>query len=323
MRVGPLHVAVDVGVAAVVLAELAGHDRHLRCDASEGGVPAVRRRATGEVVRVIAGDELANRVVGSPLEPAVQHDCTADPAERDRLPGSCRADRVDECLHPGRLPALGCQAPVPPAGPRECAGLVVDVEDHRTIALERACDARPESGRVIGIGHQLLADRRLRPRGAPVQIEDDVEAGGVQPFHVSRHRVAIRLPSILRLHGRQVEPAGLVERDADDVDPPALHRRDRCGVHRPGGDAATLRARDLEAGAVHSEQANRLSLRIHEPVADNANREGRGRGGRGRRNGERQREKAERKQPHDSNVAGHRQAAAVAVGARRDCVYPG
>ena len=54
--------------------------------------------------------------------------------------------------------------------------LVVEVEEDRRVGLERGGDRTPEGGRVVGIGHHLLASRLRGPRRIPVQVEDRVEA---------------------------------------------------------------------------------------------------------------------------------------------------
>src|SRR4051794_27845117 len=58
--IGPGHVAVDVGVAAVALTHLAGDDRVPAGDACEVGTAGAE--AGGEVVGVVGGDLGAGRV---------------------------------------------------------------------------------------------------------------------------------------------------------------------------------------------------------------------------------------------------------------------
>ena len=138
----PGHVRIDVSVLAVVLAHLAGQDRHPLGDRRDGGVEARGRGALAEggAVHVERGGQLVQWVIRLVLQPLAEVGGPADAAHHDRLGSASIAHRVHHALHPGGLPATRGGAAVEPAAPRNVMRFVVQVEDHRRVVLEGAGD---------------------------------------------------------------------------------------------------------------------------------------------------------------------------------------
>ncbi len=97
-------------------------------------------------------------------------------------------------------------------------GLVVELEDDAAVGREGVRDAGPEVGRVIGVGHRLLADRQLGPRRDPVQLEDRNQAVFVQQRHVGRDGAGVDAARAHRGRAVDPQPARLVERHAHGVE---------------------------------------------------------------------------------------------------------
>lgn len=253
MAVGEPHQAIDVAVGAIGLPDLVQQDR-VRGPRGHDRATTARVARRQSAVDVIVGDQLMKRVIRHVRRPARQLGGVGEPAERQRLGRAGRAHGVDELLHPGR-PV--CRDPsrrrdlaaVSPAAPADPVGLVEEVEHEVVVAAEGPRHRPPERGSVVGIGHrQLVIGHRVAGRG-PVQIEDHVEAGGVERAHVGGDDPAVRGPAQPRL-GVQAQPAVLVERDAHRVGAPARDRRDHRRVVDPVGVRADKEPPPLDAGVL-------------------------------------------------------------------------
>ena len=163
--------------------------------------------------------------------------------DQDGLRRAGRPHRRDELLHACRLPGgrdrVGCapgdvlflHVAVEPAVPRigvrppVVVGLVEQIEDDARIRGKRGRERRPEGRRVVRVGLRVLGQRALRSRRGPVEVQDDEEARRVRRRHLRLDRRLVR--GAADLDAADVEPAVLVEREADDVDVPRTHRRER------------------------------------------------------------------------------------------------
>src|SRR5712675_200758 len=140
LGVQPAHQRPDVAGSAVVLADLAGDDRHLRDHRGHLVLPAGPVRARVEVVGVPGRGQAVvgvGRLVGQPL-PQVVGVLLA--AEHEYVGGAGGPDRVDHALHPCHLVGDACAGatvqPAVPAAGRAAGGtgrvrLVEQVEDDR------------------------------------------------------------------------------------------------------------------------------------------------------------------------------------------------
>jgi hypothetical protein len=315
--VGPVHIWVDVAVAAVALPQLTGHHRVGVGDLGE------RRSATavtgGEVVRVVGGDLGLRRVGRQVGEPAfvVARPLGATEHHRLRRPG--RAHRFHQFGHPRRAvgadPLVVNLAAVLPAAPVDVVRLVVEVEEDRVVALVRGRDRTPEVGRVIGVGHRDDPGRLFGAGRRPVEVEDHVEVLLLEPRDPGADRAPVALTAVLRRDPVDPEPAGLVQRNPYRVDVPRLHRLDRGGVAGAVEEPVPLLAGVLGAGAVDAEQAHRMPGVVDQVAAADADPRLR----RGRRGGEEEdREREDRGARRTAQTATRCGAATL----RLNCIAP-
>ena len=139
---------------------------------------------------------------------------------------------------------------------------------------------------MIAIGHlAALACPAVggeRPLRAPVQVDDGVETGRVEPANVGADRLAIIRTAGGGGRAVDAEPAIFVQRNANRVDVPGSHRGDRRGIIRTIEAAAAVHARVFAARPVDAEQPNRLAAAVNEMIADHPDGQCRRGGGDGR-----------------------------------------
>src|SRR5437667_8129103 len=295
--VHPVHQRRDESAAAIVLAELPEHERHLLRHRRRIRIPARGRVAPAEVVDVPRRGQVVERIARLVREPVRQPRGVLDAAEHDHVGGAGAADRVHQLLHPGGLEGhAAASAAVPPATPRlrrvgVAVGerLVEQVEDHAIVALVRRGDLPPELRRVVAVRHRGLAERLARI-GGPVQVQDHDEPGAVRQRDVVGDSTAVVGPRVGGGDAVDAEPAGLVQGQAHHIRLPGCDRLHGRRVGRSIEDAPALRAGVLRSGAVHPAQPHRASEGVHQSGtlhvygggAQGLGRRGRGRG-RGRR----------------------------------------
>jgi hypothetical protein len=158
--------------------------------------------------------------------------------------------------------------------------LVVEIEEDGAVSVKGGCHGAREDRRMGSVGEALLGECALVSGCVPVEIDDHVEAGVVQPLHVCEDGLPIRSGAVLRLHLRQPEPTRLVHRQPDRIDMPGLHGCDRRLVDRSLPQPPTLRAGVLEARPIDPKEPNRVPIAVDEPIALDPDREpARGRAG--------------------------------------------
>ena len=254
----PVHERVDEGVAAVVLPQLPEHQRHLLRDRRRFAVPACLRGAPAEVVDVPRRGHVVEGIGGPVREPLGEACGVLDAADQNHVAGPRAANRVDQLLHPGRLErhtaAGSAVAPAAPSFGR--VGVVVrkrlveQVEHHAVVALEGRGDLTPEFRRMVAVRHRRLAERDGGPGRAPVQVQDDDQSGAVEERDEVGDRPAVVVAGVRRRDSVDAEPAGLIERHADDVRVPGCDRLHGGGIRRAIENAPPLRAGVLCSGAV-------------------------------------------------------------------------
>src|SRR5437764_2218428 len=290
--VHPVHQGRDERTAAVVLAQLPEHERHLLRHRRRIRIPACDRITPAEVVDVPRGGQVVEGIARLVREPVRQPCRVLDATDDDHVCGAGAADRIDQLLHPGRLEAhaAACTA-VPPAAPRlrrvgVAVGkrLVEEIKDDAVVALERRRDLPPELRGVSAVRHRCLAQRLARV-GGPVQVQDGHESRAVQQRDVVGDRTLIVGPRIGGGHAVDAEPAGLVQRQAHHVRLPGGYSLHRRGVRRSVEDAPALRAGVLRPRAVHTAQPERPPEGVHQSRALHVHCGGAGRWGRGRGRG--------------------------------------
>jgi hypothetical protein len=148
-------------------------------------------------------------------------------------------------------------------------GLVVEVKGDRVIVLEGPRHRRPERGRVVEVRHALLPIRLLAARRVPVQIENHVQPHPVQASHVPLDSRAVVALAICLRAAVDTQPAVLVQGNANRVDPPGRHRRDCSSTRRSGQRLVPVDAGVLGTRAVHPEQAERMTVPVHQLVPGN------------------------------------------------------
>src|SRR5438477_2025659 len=100
-----------------------------------------------------------------------------------------------------------------------------------------------------------------------MEIEDRVETLRVEQVDVALYRVLVVRAGVGRVDPIDAQPAVLVHRYADGVDPPGLHHVDRGRVGLPVEDGPALLAGVFAPGVVDAVDLYDLSTRVHELVA--------------------------------------------------------
>jgi hypothetical protein len=234
VSVRPVQQRADRAARAVLRSDLARHHRNLRGHARYLGDPAgagVTRCPVG-LVDVDGGDQLVQRVTGLVLQPAVEIAGVLRPGDHERLGRPRCPDHVDELLHPGRPEAhAGAGAAAEHAGPggrgvpvRVGVRLVEEVEDDMVIVFEVHGQALPEGGGVVLIGHGHLAIWNGAAGRGEMQVQDRGHPERLQPGHIRGDGRPVISTGVRGLDAVDAQPAILVERYADGVDPPGRHR---------------------------------------------------------------------------------------------------
>ncbi len=198
------------------------------------------------------------------------------------------ADRVDQGLHPGGREGP-CRPAVPPNGPRNIVGFVVNVEDRRGIVGISRRQGGPE-GHGVGVGHVLLgkgssppaAARRGGGAGSPgpmkVQVDVSVVGGTVIDHRLDHGPVGRDIRSSAGIGA--TEPIILVQAKPNDVTVPDAHSLGGQGHiihHADPGDGGhgspgptVPRHAIFQAGEIDPLQAHRATIAIDDLVPGNA-----------------------------------------------------
>ena len=273
---------IDPAGGAIVLAQLGGHDRHLGgLHRGDGGVPARRIAPPGlGIVDVPAGRGLAQRILRPVVDPLRDVAAPAVGADGDDIPRAGGTDRVQQGLHARRLPGSGAiahGAAMQPAIPADVVRLVEEIEDDAGVVSEEGRDRAPVRRRMVEVCHVApltgLAVGRQRSLGVPVQVDDGIHAGRVQPADIAGDRIPVIGAAIGRGGAVDAEPAIFVQRHPHRVDVPARHRRDRGRIARPIEEAVVGHALILGAGPVHAQQPDGPTAAVDEMIAGDPHRQ--------------------------------------------------